>query len=296
MAQDSGVIIAWHKAPGDVVSAADVLFEVETDKATMDVEAGHDGYVAALYAEAGEEAPVGAVIAVISAAKPESPVQRSMKATPAAKAPAPAAEKKPAPAIKPAAAPAGTKPAPTKVQAPKRAINGPILASPKARHLAAEQGLDLSRLAAEGIPMPYHVADLETLRNLPDTTAPAASSVALPHVTARVPQAGFATFTDWLGERATPQAVLAGFAAASLRAATGAGAQRRQRRQRFRPHPRLRGGPAQCQRRDHPSRWICRTAGRAAPSSSLTAKDRPCRPTFTSTATGAPARRANVST
>ena len=46
MAQDTGLIVAWHKAPGDAVASGDILFEVETDKSTMEVEAGHDGFVA----------------------------------------------------------------------------------------------------------------------------------------------------------------------------------------------------------------------------------------------------------
>ena len=78
MAQDTGLIVAWQKAPGDAVAAGDVLFEVETDKSTVEVEASHDGFVAALLAEAGEEAPVGSVIALISAEKPENPVQKSL--------------------------------------------------------------------------------------------------------------------------------------------------------------------------------------------------------------------------
>ena len=73
MAQDSAVIVAWHKAPGDAVKASDILMEVETDKSTMEVEAGHDGYVAELRAEAGDEVPVGDVIAVISTDKPTAP-------------------------------------------------------------------------------------------------------------------------------------------------------------------------------------------------------------------------------
>ena len=103
MTQDTGLIVAWHKAPGDAVAAGDILFEVETDKSTMEVEAGHDGFVAALLAEAGEEAPVGDVIAIISREKPDAPVQRSLAATgsPKPAAPEPAApadaEKAPAP-------------------------------------------------------------------------------------------------------------------------------------------------------------------------------------------------------
>ena len=65
MAQDSGVIVAWHKAAGDAVAKGDVLFEVETDKATMEVEAQADGFLNGVRAQAGEEVPVGNVIAVI---------------------------------------------------------------------------------------------------------------------------------------------------------------------------------------------------------------------------------------
>jgi len=54
MAQDTGVIVAWHKNPGDPVIATDILLDVETDKSVMEVEAGHTGYVAAILADALE--------------------------------------------------------------------------------------------------------------------------------------------------------------------------------------------------------------------------------------------------
>src|SRR5690606_3559155 len=76
MAQDTGLLIAWCKAPGARVRAGDVLFEVETDKSTMEVEALHDGYLSELRAEAGDDVPVGAVIAVLAEDKPDAPVQR----------------------------------------------------------------------------------------------------------------------------------------------------------------------------------------------------------------------------
>jgi pyruvate/2-oxoglutarate dehydrogenase complex dihydrolipoamide acyltransferase (E2) component len=211
MAQDTGVIVAWHKAPGDAVAASEVLFEVETDKATMDVDAGFDGYVAALLAEAGEEAPVGDKIAVISAEKPNSPVQRSRagKAPAAPAAPTPAPAKPPEPEKATRAGPAQTP-----------AFTGKVLASPKARRLALEQGLDLARLAAEGHPMPYHVADLDTLRALPDKAT--LGSTATAHINARVPVEAFAGFTAFLDGAAAQGAVWASFAGASLRAATGA--------------------------------------------------------------------------
>ena len=102
MAQDTGLLVAWHKAPGDAVAAGDILFEVETDKSTMEVEAGHDGFVAALLAEAGEEAPVGAPIAIISAEKPDAPVQRSKSGAKAHPSPAPQTETAAQPETKPA--------------------------------------------------------------------------------------------------------------------------------------------------------------------------------------------------
>ena len=214
MAQDTGLIVAWHKAPGDPVAAGEVLLEVETDKSTMEVEAGHDGFVAALHAEAGENVPVGDVIAVISAEKPENPVQTS------------AGDKAPAPALP---VPATAEPGPVEPvkPAPKPrpvAPRGRILASPKARRLAAELGLDLSRLVAEGLAQPYHVSDLETLRALPAASAAAGERASSNRIAASVPQAAFLAFVEWLSAetKAAPGAIQAAFAAASLRAATGA--------------------------------------------------------------------------
>ncbi|WP_412509482.1 biotin/lipoyl-containing protein, partial [Roseovarius sp. SYSU LYC5161] len=80
MAQDSGLLVSWLKSPGEAVAASDVLFEVETDKSTMEVEAGRDGYLAATLAQAGEEVPVGGPVAIISDAAPASPVARSVAA------------------------------------------------------------------------------------------------------------------------------------------------------------------------------------------------------------------------
>ncbi|MFZ5962811.1 biotin/lipoyl-containing protein [Thalassococcus sp. BH17M4-6] len=220
MAQDTGLLVNWLKSPGDAVSAGDVLFEVETDKSTMEVEAGSDGYLAATLAQAGEEVPVGDPVAIISVEKPDAPVTRSVKkaaSAPApkeeAQSPAPAktgkAEKAPAPGPKPAAASA----------------DGRILASPKARRLALEQGLDLARLVQAGHPQPFHVADLEVLRSLPaDAPAPVgAAATPARRLTASVPQDGFAAFATWAAKEAglgDPAALLAGLAAASLGADT----------------------------------------------------------------------------
>ena len=216
MAQDSGLIVAWHKAPGDAVAADDVLLEVETDKATMEVPVGHDGFIAALMAEAGEDVPVGDVIAIISAEKPDAPQQHSIKAATAAPAPAPEPAAEPEPEKAKPAAPA--KPAARQAAKPAMtSAGGRILASPKARRLAAERGLDLARLVQAGHPQPYHVSDLEALSALPA----AAASGNMLQLTARVPAIGLSDFCDWIaaetGSPADRTAIMAGFAAAGLR-------------------------------------------------------------------------------
>jgi len=227
MAQDSALIVGWSVKPGERVGADDVLLEVETDKSTMEVPAGHDGYLAAVLAAEGEDVPVGEVIAIISADKPDAPVQRSRAdapaavAAPAARADAPA-QQTPEPASAPAATPQA---APRPAAAP--AAGSRILASPKARYIAAQEGLDLARLVAAGVPQPFHVADLDTLRALPaDAPAPAAHApVQAQCLTADMPAQPFDDFTAWLGSETGQEqpraAALAGFAAAALHAATG---------------------------------------------------------------------------
>lgn len=127
------------------------------------------------------------------------------------KAPAPAPETAPAPP-----APVPPEPAPVPPAGPEDRV----LASPKARRLALEEGLDLTRLAKAGHPQPFHVADLDTLRALPETAA-AADAGAARRLMAHVPAAGFSEFCDWIaGETGAPAdapGLLAGLAAGALR-------------------------------------------------------------------------------
>ncbi|NBD29994.1 MAG: pyruvate dehydrogenase [Alphaproteobacteria bacterium] len=213
MAQDTGLLVSWQKAPGDAVSATDVLFEVETDKSTMEVEAGRDGYLAATLAQAGEEVPVGDPVAVISDAAPASPVARSVTA--AAPAAAPSAQAEPAKADPEPEA----KPAPTAPAAPPQPTGGRILASPKARRLALEQGLDLGRLAEAGYPQPYHVSDLETLRSLPAAAPAAEAGTASRRLVAEIAEDGVPGFAAWAAEAhglTDADAILAALAASSM--------------------------------------------------------------------------------
>lgn len=208
MAQDTGLLVSWQKAPGDAVAAGDVLFEVETDKSTMEVEAGRDGFLAATLAHAGEEVPVGSAVAIISDERPTDPVARSgARATPPAD---PVARPEPDPAPVPS-----TQPTP----APVSAKGGRILASPKARRLALEQGLDLTRLVAAGHPQPYHVRDLATLRAMPDAEPATQAAQASRRLVAETDTDGLPDFIAWAADThglSDADAVLAGLAAASL--------------------------------------------------------------------------------
>ena len=225
MAQDTGLIVSWQKEPGAAVAADDVLFEVETDKSTMEVPAGHDGYLAAIYAQAGEDVPVGETVAVISAEKPDTPVSRSV-----ADAPAPAAKGASEPAT--AAAPPEPGPASPRPAAPAPA-HGRVLASPKARRLALEEGLDLARLAEAGHPQPYHVKDLEVLRGMgaaPSAGAAGGTAEMPSQITARVAAAPGEEFLAWIAHETgnTPSAATlwAALAGGAMRRATGAGGTR----------------------------------------------------------------------
>lgn len=216
MAQDTGLLVAWCKQPGEAVAADDILFEVETDKSTVEVNAGRDGFVAALLAEAGEEVPVGQAIAVISAQKPDKAVSRKAAGAPisAAGETAPERQEKTEPVNTPA-------PSPEKRMTAKTApgVAGRVLASPKARRLAQEQGLDLQRLADAGHPQPFHVKDLETLKTLRAETPAASATAQRFELRAEVSGTGFADFVAWAkenGGQADQAALLAGFAAASF--------------------------------------------------------------------------------
>ena len=136
---EEGVLAKWHVKVGDVVSAGDVIAEIETDKATMEVEAVDEGEVTdILVAEGTEGVKVNTPIARLKdeggAAAP----------APAAKVEAPKAEAAPAEAPK-AAAPVA--PAPT---APKSDSGERIFASPLARRIAAQNGVDLKSIKGTG--------------------------------------------------------------------------------------------------------------------------------------------------
>ena len=154
-----GTITKWFKSAGDKVAPGDNLFEIETDKVSMEVPATEAGVLAEVRVAAGEVAPVGAVVAVIAA----SGAAAKPSPAPAAPAPPPKAPAAPAsaPAAVAAAAPASAPARPIaldpfrEVRTPERNYGPARLASgvavsPLARRLAAQAGIDLTRLTPSG--------------------------------------------------------------------------------------------------------------------------------------------------
>src|SRR6202167_2326862 len=94
-----GKITVWFKSVGDPIKAGDNLFEIETDKVSMEVPATAPGVLAEIRVAAGEVAPVRAVLAVLAGAASVSAVPAARAAAPVAAAPAPAAQ--PAAAARP---------------------------------------------------------------------------------------------------------------------------------------------------------------------------------------------------
>ena len=169
---EEGKILRWLKREGDRVEAGELLVEVETDKADMEVESSASGVLKQVRLAEGETAPVGAVIAVIeagngkaeSAAPPRAGADRAAPPVPKASPPSATRPAAPAaPAERPAtsgaaaatpAAPASTasRPAPAAAPAarPAAARNGEPKASPLARALADELGIDLANVRGTG--------------------------------------------------------------------------------------------------------------------------------------------------
>src|SRR6056300_584332 len=152
-----GVVAKWHKQIGDTVNEGDLLAEIETDKATMEFEAfpGQEGKLLYIGTGEGETAPVDTVLAILGEEGEDIEALKAGGAAPAAEA-APAKEEvsvpeaAPAPEPAPAAAPAPVPtPAPTAAPVPV-ATDGSLKASPLARKLAAEKGVDLSMLKGSG--------------------------------------------------------------------------------------------------------------------------------------------------
>ena len=181
-----GTVAAWLKKVGDVVAEGDILAEIETDKATMEFESFNEGTLLYIGLQEGETAPVDSLLAIIGESGTDVTDVVSSFTTKAATPAAAEATKKDTPAPTPPTAaatpskPAASAPAPSaakKVSA-IQSENGRIIASPLAKALAQEKGINLAKVVGTGEGGRIIKTDVENFTDVIVADAPAVTVAA----------------------------------------------------------------------------------------------------------------------
>ena len=148
---EEGTVAKWNIKVGDTVAEGDILAEIETDKATMEFESFYTGTLLHIGLEEGQSAPVDAILAVIGDKDTDKEAVKAALSSMSKADAKPQAIKETAPVISTPEAIAAPKPAPV-AQAPKVNSNtsGRIVASPLAKKLAEEKGINLNNVAGSG--------------------------------------------------------------------------------------------------------------------------------------------------
>ena len=186
-----GVIASWQKQVGDAVKKGEVLAEIETDKATMELESYKDGVLLYQGAKPGEKIQVNDLLCIIGKAGMDitAIVAAAKSGGSAAPAATPAPSAAPASATAPAAAPA-----PAPAAAPVVVNDGRIFASPLAKKLAAEKGIDLRYVKGTGDHGRIVRSDIE--QYTPAAAAPATASAPAVSAAPVVTAVGQVSFED----------------------------------------------------------------------------------------------------
>ena len=169
MAQETGKLVSWLKAEGDPVRKGEILLEVETDKAVVEVEAASDGILAGVTAKPGDEVQVGRTIAWLVQPGETPPTTALPDVATGRRTDTRSAE---------ASAPAGSVAAGT--------VGGPAAGariSPKARRLAQERGVDIGRLKGSGAGGEILADDILAAASVVSSVAPVAVQAGLESVT-----------------------------------------------------------------------------------------------------------------
>ena len=170
MAQETGKIVSWVKKEGDAIRKGEILLEVETDKAVVEIEALADGVLAAVKSQAGDVVPVGTTIAWILKPGETVPVE-TVSAAPAARTMT--EQPRPAAATAATSAPAAA--------AAAGSSSDDVKISPKARRLANEKGVDITTIRGtgpDGVITTDDILAAETQAAAPAPAAAAASASA----------------------------------------------------------------------------------------------------------------------
>lgn len=145
LTMEEGQLVSWHKNEGDRVEAGDVLFEVETDKVTMEVESAAAGYLRKILVPGGETVPVTTVVGVVADTLDE-PIDAAMP--------------RPAAATETSSTATAAPPTPAET-APAFAAGERVAASPAAKKRAAELGVDLAAVRGSGPGGRIQIEDVE---------------------------------------------------------------------------------------------------------------------------------------
>lgn len=182
---EEGTVATWLKKVGDTVEEGDILAEIETDKATMEFESFYSGTLLHIGIQEGQSAPVDDVLAIIGPAGTDVSAVLSGGKSAAPAAPAVASE----PAAAPAAVSAPAEASSQTVQTTSTS-GGRVLASPLAKRIAAEKGIDLSQLKGSGENGRIIRRDLEGVTASQPASAPVSSAATAPSAPAVQPLVG----------------------------------------------------------------------------------------------------------
>lgn len=182
-----GKIVEWLKSPGDKIKKGETVLIVESDKADMDVEAFEEGYLAAILVEAGQEAPVGSTIALI--AETEAEIEEAKRKAAALTGNKTTTSSSPQPAQKTKQKTSSSTPA--EIQTPVSTLsrgNGRVIASPRAKKLAKQLGVDLKTIQGSGIHGRIVGTDVEKAAGKAPTVKTPATPVVTTQLTPPPPQ------------------------------------------------------------------------------------------------------------
>lgn len=177
---EEGTIASWLKKVGDKVESGDILAEVETDKATMELEAYEDGTLLYIGVEAGDSVVVDGVIAIVGEEGADyEKLLKASKAKPSETASEVKSDEKTESSSKAETSPA----APVQQQVPSTSSNGRVKASPLAKKMAEEKGYDISAIAGSGDNGRIIKRDVEQFSPAASSAAPASTpAVSIPAV------------------------------------------------------------------------------------------------------------------
>jgi pyruvate dehydrogenase E2 component (dihydrolipoamide acetyltransferase) len=157
-----GTLVKWHKQVGDTVEIGDIIAEVETDKATMEMEAFDEGVITEILIKQGDKAPIGSILAVLDGDNGSAPAASTTAAPAATSTPVSTSSGEQSAAVAPTSA------------APAQPSGERTKASPLARKIAADLGVDLSKIAGSGPAGRIVESDVQAAAKAP-AKAPAAA-------------------------------------------------------------------------------------------------------------------------